>query len=81
MTRRPGHRREPGGRLVQAARRKRIGSLTLIADARYSWLDAISSLGALAGLALVAGYRWATRVAGLAITVLISHIGHQVTGT
>src|SRR6202163_524911 len=32
---------------------KRIGSLTLIADARHSWLDAISSLGALTGLALV----------------------------
>jgi divalent metal cation (Fe/Co/Zn/Cd) transporter len=44
---------------------RRIGSLTLIADARHSWLDAISSLGALTGLALVAaGYRWATRSRG-----------------
>jgi cation diffusion facilitator family transporter len=59
---------------------KRIGSLTLIADARHSWLDAISSLGALAGLALVAaGYRWGDPVAGLAITVLICHVGYQVT--
>jgi divalent metal cation (Fe/Co/Zn/Cd) transporter len=28
---------------------KRIGSATLIADARHSWLDALSSAGALAG--------------------------------
>jgi cation diffusion facilitator family transporter len=59
---------------------KRIGSLTLIADARHSWLDAISSLGALAGLALVAaGYRWGDPVAGLAITAFICHVGYQVT--
>jgi cation diffusion facilitator family transporter len=58
----------------------RIGSLTLIADARHSWLDAISSLGALAGLALVAaGYRWGDPVAGFAITVFICHVGYQVT--
>ncbi len=60
---------------------KRIGSLTLIADARHSWLDAISSLGALAGLALVAaGYRWGDPVAGFAITLLICHVGYAVTG-
>ena len=58
----------------------RIGSLTLIADARHSWLDAISSLGALAGLALTAtGYRWGDPVAGLAVTVFICHVGYQVT--
>jgi cation diffusion facilitator family transporter len=58
----------------------RIGSLTLIADARHSWLDAISSLGALAGLALVAaGYRWGDPVAGLAITVFICRVGYEVT--
>jgi cation diffusion facilitator family transporter len=58
----------------------RIGSLTLIADARHSRLDAISSLGALAGLALVAaGYRWGDPVAGLAITVFICHVGYEVT--
>ena len=58
----------------------RIGSLTLLADARHSWLDAISSLGALAGLALVAaGYRWGDPVAGFAITAFICHIGYEVT--
>jgi cation diffusion facilitator family transporter len=58
----------------------RIGSLTLLADARHSWLDAISSLGALAGLALVAaGYRWGDPVAGLAITAFICHVGYEVT--
>jgi cation diffusion facilitator family transporter len=59
---------------------KRIGSLTLIADARHSWLDAISSLGALIGLALVAaGYRWGDPIAGFAITAFICHVGYQVT--
>ncbi len=59
---------------------KRIGSLTLIADARHSWLDAISSLGALTGLALVAaGYWWGDPVAGFAITAFICHVGYQVT--
>jgi cation diffusion facilitator family transporter len=59
---------------------KRIGSLTLIADARHSWLDAISSLGALIGLALVAaGYRWGDPVAGFAITLFICHVGYDVT--
>src|SRR3984893_15629956 len=59
---------------------KRIGSLTLIADARHSWLDAISSLGALTGLALVAaGYRWGDPVAGVAITVFIGHVGYDGT--
>jgi cation diffusion facilitator family transporter len=59
---------------------KRIRSLTLIADARHSWLDAISSLGALTGLALVAaGYRWGDPVAGFAITAFICHVGYDVT--
>jgi cation diffusion facilitator family transporter len=59
---------------------KRIGSLTLIADARHSWLDAISSLGALTGLALVAaGYPWGDPVAGFAITAFICHVGYDVT--
>ena len=58
----------------------RIGSLTLLADARHSWLDAISSLGALAGLALVAaGYRWGDPVAGFAVTAFICHVGYEVT--
>ncbi len=60
---------------------RRTGSLTLVADARHSWLDAISSLGALAGLALVAaGYRWGDPVAGFAITAFICHVGYEVTG-
>jgi cation diffusion facilitator family transporter len=59
---------------------KRIGSLTLIADARHSWLDAISSLGALGGLALVAaGFPWGDPVAGFAITGFICHVGYEVT--
>jgi hypothetical protein len=33
---------------------RRINSATLIADARHSWLDALSSAGALAGLIAVA---------------------------
>ena len=37
---------------------RRIRSATLIADARHSWLDALSSAGALAGLAS----RWMTSV-------------------
>jgi Cation efflux family len=48
---------------------KRIGSATLIADARHSWLDALSSAGALVGLIAVAlGQPWGDPVAGLAIT-------------
>jgi cation diffusion facilitator family transporter len=59
---------------------RRISSATLIADARHSWLDALSSAGALAGLAAVAaGQRWGDPVAGLAITVVICHVGYQVT--
>jgi cation diffusion facilitator family transporter len=59
---------------------KRIGSATLIADARHSWLDALSSAGALAGLIAVAfGQPWGDPVAGLAITVVICHVGYQVT--
>jgi cation diffusion facilitator family transporter len=58
----------------------RIRSATLIADAKHSWLDAISSLGALAGLALVAaGYRWGDPVAGFAVTLFICHVGIEVT--
>jgi cation diffusion facilitator family transporter len=60
---------------------RRIGSATLIADARHSWLDALSSAGALAGLiAVAAGQSWGDPVAGLAITVFICHVGYEVTG-
>lgn len=59
---------------------RRINSLTLITEARHSWLDAVSSLGALGGLALVAaGYRWGDPVAGFAITGFICHVGYDVT--
>ena len=59
---------------------RRIHSATLIADARHSRLDALSSAGALAGLAGVAlGYRWADPVAGVAVTALIIHVGWEVT--
>jgi cation diffusion facilitator family transporter len=59
---------------------KRIGSATLVADARHSWLDAISSAGALIGLIAVAsGQPWGDPVAGLAITAFICHVGYEVT--
>jgi cation diffusion facilitator family transporter len=59
---------------------RRIGSATLVADARHSWLDALSSAGALAGLAAVAaGWRWGDPVAGLAVTAFICHVGWEVT--
>jgi cation diffusion facilitator family transporter len=60
---------------------RRIQSTTLIVDARHSWLDALSSLGALIGLVLVAlGQRWGDPIAGFAVTLFILHVGYQVTG-
>ena len=59
---------------------RRIRSATLIADARHSWLDALSSAGALAGLIAVAcGQRWGDPVAGIAVTIFICHVGYKVT--
>jgi cation diffusion facilitator family transporter len=59
---------------------RRIGSATLIADAKHSWLDALSSAGALVGLIAVAlGQSWGDPVAGLAITLFICHVGYEVT--
>ena len=59
---------------------RRIGSATLIADARHSWLDALSSAGALVGLIAVAlGQPWGDPVAGVAITGFICHVGYEVT--
>lgn len=59
---------------------RRIRSATLVADARHSWLDALSSAGALAGLvAVAAGQRWGDPVAGLAVTLFIAHVGYEVT--
>jgi cation diffusion facilitator family transporter len=60
---------------------RRINSATLVVDARHSWLDALSSAGALAGLiAVAAGQPWGDPVAGLAITAVICHVGYEVTG-
>jgi cation diffusion facilitator family transporter len=59
---------------------RRIKSATLVADARHSWLDALSSLGALVGLAAVAlGFRWGDPIAGIAVTAFICHVGYEVT--
>ena len=59
---------------------KRIHSATLVADARHSWLDALSSLGALVGLVAVAlGFRWGDPIAGIAVTMFICHVGWEVT--
>jgi cation diffusion facilitator family transporter len=59
---------------------RRINSATLVADARHSWLDALSSAGALAGLIAVAfGQPWGDPVAGLAVTAFICHVGYEVT--
>ncbi len=60
---------------------RRIQSATLLADAKHSWLDSISSLGALGGLiAVAAGAKWGDPVAGFAITLFIAHVGWEVTG-
>jgi cation diffusion facilitator family transporter len=73
-----------GNQLVAAYKRtvgRRIHSATLLADAKHSWLDALSSAGALVGLVLVAlGHRWGDPLAGFAVTALILHVGWQVTG-
>lgn len=59
---------------------RRINSATLIADAQHSWLDALSSAGALLGLlAVLLGVRWADGVAGLVVTGFICHVGWEVT--
>jgi cation diffusion facilitator family transporter len=68
---------------VVAARKTRVGkriqSASLLADARHSWLDALSSLGALIGLIAVAvGAQWGDPVAGFAVTLFIAHVGWQV---
>jgi len=59
---------------------RRIRSATLVADAQHSWLDALSSAGALLGLVgVAAGLRWADAVAGLLVTGFICHVGFEVT--
>lgn len=60
---------------------RRIQSATLVADAQHSWLDAVSSAGALLGLVGVAvGWRWADAAAGVLVTLFICHVGWEVTG-
>jgi len=59
---------------------RQIQSNTLVADAHHSRLDAISSLGALLGLIVVAlGYRVGDPIAGFAVTVFILKVGYEVT--
>jgi divalent metal cation (Fe/Co/Zn/Cd) transporter len=59
---------------------RHIHSATLAADAKHSWLDMLSSIGALVGLGGVAlGYRWADPVAGAVVTLFICHVGFEVT--
>lgn len=72
------------GNQVVASYKRRVGkqiqSATLLADAKHSWLDALASLGALAGLAgVAAGLHWADAVAGLIVTGFIVHVGWEVT--
>lgn len=58
---------------------RRINSATLLADAKHSWLDALSSAGALLGLVgVLLGARWADPVAGLAVTLFICHVGWEI---
>ena len=59
---------------------RRIHSATLLADAKHSGLDALSSVGALAFLIAVAfGYRWGDPVAGFAVTLFIIRVRYEVT--
>jgi cation diffusion facilitator family transporter len=59
---------------------KRIQSVTMAAEAQHSWLDVLSSVGALVGLVGVAfGYWWADPLAGCAVTLFICHVGYEVT--
>ena len=59
---------------------RRIQSATLQADAKHSWLDALSSLGALIGLLVVAtGRRWGDPIAGFVVTLFIIQVGFTVT--
>ena len=58
---------------------RRIRSATIVADAKHSWLDALSSAGAMLGLTGVAlGWGWADAVAGIIVTGFICHVGWEV---
>src|SRR5208283_4066982 len=59
---------------------RRIHSATLLADARHSWLDAVSSGGALMVLvAVTLGFPSGDPIAGFAITAFVGHVGYEVT--
>ncbi len=59
---------------------RRIRSATMVADAKHSWLDALSSAGAMLGLIGVGlGWAWADAVAGIVVTGFICHVGWEVT--
>jgi cation diffusion facilitator family transporter len=59
---------------------RRIQSVTLQAEATHSWLDVISSFGALVGLAAVAaGHPWGDPIAGGFVTLFICRVGWEVT--
>ncbi len=59
---------------------RRIRSATMVADAKHSRLDALSSAGAMLGLIGVAlGWGWADAVAGMVVTGFICHVGWEVT--
>ena len=59
---------------------RQIHSITMEAEANHSWLDTVSSFGALVGLIGVAlGYRWADPIAGFAVTLFILHVFWEVT--
>lgn len=59
---------------------RRINSATLVADAKHSWLDALSSAGAMVGLiAVLAGVHRADAIAGIVVTGFICHVGWEVT--
>jgi cation diffusion facilitator family transporter len=59
---------------------RRIQSATLVADAKHSWLDAMSSAGAMLGLVgVLLGWSWADAVAGIVVTGFICHVGWEVT--
>ncbi len=60
---------------------RRIHSTALVADADHSRLDALSSVGAMTGLVLVAlGFPIGDPIAGVAVTLFIVGVGVEVTG-
>jgi cation diffusion facilitator family transporter len=59
---------------------REINSVTMEVEANHSWLDTVSSFGALVGLIGVAlGYSWADPIAGFAVTLFILHVFWEVT--